>query len=95
MMVCALLGSAGGWALEETAKPANEAVELKVANRSIMLFRATLLGESPATRQASEDGHHRGAGRVGESDGLDRPDPEQLHGFTGRQARVHRRAQGR
>ncbi|AVX89376.1 mechanosensitive ion channel family protein [Pseudomonas sp. VE 196-7] len=50
MMVCALLGSAGGWALEETAKPANEAVELKVANRSIMLFRATLLGESPATR---------------------------------------------
>jgi small-conductance mechanosensitive channel len=50
MMVFAVLWSGLGWALEDAVKPADEAVELKVANRSIMLFRATLLGESPAAR---------------------------------------------
>ncbi|WP_408596531.1 mechanosensitive ion channel family protein [Pseudomonas sp. PLMAX] len=38
------------WA-EDTPKPVDApAVELKIANRSIMVFRATLLGEAPETR---------------------------------------------
>ena len=50
MVVFAALGSGLGWAADETSKTADEAVELKVANRSIMLFRATILGEAPASR---------------------------------------------
>ncbi|WP_223513799.1 mechanosensitive ion channel family protein [Pseudomonas sp. GL-B-19] len=39
------------WAEDvSTAVDSASAVELKVANRSIMVFRATLLGEAPATR---------------------------------------------
>lgn len=50
MVVFAMLWSGFLWAVDETDKPANEAVELKIANRSIMLFRATILGEAPASR---------------------------------------------
>ena len=50
MVVCAALWSGLGWSAEDATEPANEAVELKVANRSIMLFRATILGEAPASR---------------------------------------------
>jgi small-conductance mechanosensitive channel len=50
MVVFAMLWSGLLWAVDETDKPANEAVELKIANRSIMLFRATILGEAPASR---------------------------------------------
>ncbi|WP_371919703.1 MULTISPECIES: mechanosensitive ion channel family protein [unclassified Pseudomonas] len=35
---------------QEVATPSSESVELKVFNRSIMLFRATLLGETPQQR---------------------------------------------
>ncbi|WP_422420570.1 mechanosensitive ion channel family protein [Pseudomonas sp. GZD-222] len=42
------------WSALSTAadevKPSDDFVELKVANRSIMVFRATLLGEAPASR---------------------------------------------
>ena len=37
------------WA-EDSPKVVDTPVELKVANRSIMVFRATLLGEAPAAR---------------------------------------------
>ncbi len=50
IVVFAALWSGLGWAADEATKPADEAVELKVANRSIMLFRATILGEAPASR---------------------------------------------
>ncbi|MFJ2709440.1 mechanosensitive ion channel family protein [Pseudomonas sp. NPDC087346] len=50
MVVFAMLWSGLLWAVDETDKPANEAVELKIANRSIMLFRATILGEAPVSR---------------------------------------------
>lgn len=50
MVVFAMLWSGFLWAVDETDKPANEAVELKIANRSIMLFRATILGEAPVSR---------------------------------------------
>ena len=57
-LLAALFWSAVGVAAEavETAEqkaaaaPAAEAVELKLANRSVMVFRATLLGETPALR---------------------------------------------
>ena len=50
MVVCSALWSGLGWAAEEATKSTDEAVELKIANRSIMLFRATILGEAPASR---------------------------------------------
>jgi len=50
MVLFATLWSDVGWALDAAPKAVNEAVELKVANRSIMLFRATILGEAPASR---------------------------------------------
>lgn len=37
------------WA-EDSPKAADAPAELKVANRSVMVFRATLLGEAPASR---------------------------------------------
>jgi small-conductance mechanosensitive channel len=49
MVVFSVFCSTLLWA-EDSAKPADEPVELKVANRSIMVFRATLLGEAPASR---------------------------------------------
>ncbi|MFJ5282975.1 mechanosensitive ion channel family protein [Pseudomonas sp. NPDC088429] len=50
IVVFAMLWTGSGWALDAAAKAENDAVELKVANRSIMLFRATILGEAPASR---------------------------------------------
>jgi len=50
MVVCSALWSGLGWAAEEATKSTDEAVELKIANRSNMLFRATILGEAPASR---------------------------------------------
>ena len=39
-----------GWGPMTRRKPVDAPVELKVANRSIMVFRATILGEAPASR---------------------------------------------
>lgn len=50
MVLFAMQWSGVGWALDTAPKTGDEAVELKVANRSIMLFRATILGEAPASR---------------------------------------------
>lgn len=50
MVLLAMVWSSVGWALDVAPKTTDEAVELKVANRSIMLFRATILGEAPASR---------------------------------------------
>ncbi|MDN7143447.1 mechanosensitive ion channel [Pseudomonas sp. JQ170] len=48
LMSCLLLTGLAG--AQEAATPAHEPVELKVFNRSIMLFRASLLGETPQLR---------------------------------------------
>lgn len=45
-----LLISLGSQAIEQASVVAAEPAELKVANRSIMVFHATLLGEAPAAR---------------------------------------------
>ena len=47
--VFGMLWSVQLWA-EDPPKTADTPAELKVANRSIMVFRATLLGEGPASR---------------------------------------------
>ncbi|MCH4901848.1 MULTISPECIES: mechanosensitive ion channel family protein [unclassified Pseudomonas] len=49
MIVFSVVWSALVWA-DENGASAEQAVELKVANRSIMVFRATLLGEAPTSR---------------------------------------------
>jgi len=49
LMACLLLGGQAN-AQEETAQATAAPVELKVANRSIMQFRATVLGETPEHR---------------------------------------------
>ncbi|MEO3723422.1 mechanosensitive ion channel domain-containing protein [Pseudomonas syringae] len=49
LVICGLCWSALSWAVDEP-KAADDFVELKLANRSIMVFRATLLGEAPASR---------------------------------------------
>ncbi|BCX68879.1 MULTISPECIES: mechanosensitive ion channel family protein [Pseudomonas] len=49
MVVFSLFWSMLLWA-GDAVKPIEEPVELKVANRSIMVFRATLLGEAPVSR---------------------------------------------
>jgi hypothetical protein len=49
MIVFSVLWSTLLWA-EDPVKPIENSAELKVANRSIMVFRATLLGEAPASR---------------------------------------------
>ena len=49
MIVFSVAWSALVWA-DENGASAEQAVELKVANRSIMVFRATLLGEAPTSR---------------------------------------------
>ncbi|MCW8277375.1 mechanosensitive ion channel [Pseudomonas sp. PCH199] len=49
MVVFSVFWSMLLWA-EDAVKPIEDPVELKVANRSIMVFRASLLGEAPAAR---------------------------------------------
>ncbi|QTD35889.1 mechanosensitive ion channel family protein [Pseudomonas fluorescens] len=49
LVICGLCWSALSLAVDEP-KAADDFVELKLANRSIMVFRATLLGEAPASR---------------------------------------------
>ncbi|NUU39093.1 mechanosensitive ion channel family protein [Pseudomonas sp. C2B4] len=49
MIVFSVFWSMLLWA-GDAVTPVEDPVELKVANRSIMVFRATLLGEAPATR---------------------------------------------
>lgn len=52
MLVCGwvLCCAGAAWAVEEAAAPAPVAAELKVANRSVVVLRAMLLGESPEQR---------------------------------------------
>ncbi len=49
LVVFGLFWSVQLWA-EESSVTADSAVELKIANRSIMMFRANVLGEGPASR---------------------------------------------
>ncbi|MCU0070476.1 mechanosensitive ion channel family protein [Pseudomonas koreensis] len=49
MIVFSVLLASASWA-EDNARPVGETAELKVANRTIQVFRATLLGEAPASR---------------------------------------------
>ncbi len=54
VLLLGLLGSACGWAAggaePSQASPQGDAVELKIANRSVMVFRGTILGETPELR---------------------------------------------